>query len=162
MSSDPQPGDIGLVPIVGNVGLAIRIGQWLNGSGFANYEHAFVFVGQNRIVEAEPDGAREVSLDEYDSRTIAWLRCPNQYRAAVAQQAQTFVGTPYGFLDYAVIAAHRIHLPIPGLKRRANSTNSMICSQLAVEAARRGGWDLLGTKPSGFITPDDLDRLVTT
>jgi hypothetical protein len=157
----PQPGDIGLVPIKGGVGLAIRFGQWLNGSGFANYEHAFVFVGQDEIVEAEPDGARLANLDEYDGRTIAWLRCPDEHRQAVADAARTFIGTPYGFLDYAVIAAHRFHLPIPGLTRIANSRKSIICSELAVMAARLGGWPLCGDKPAGFVTPDDLDRYVT-
>ncbi|MFD0528969.1 hypothetical protein ACFQ1I_21765 [Kitasatospora arboriphila] len=35
----------------------IRIGQWLNASGFADYEHAFVFVGDGQLVEAQPGGA---------------------------------------------------------------------------------------------------------
>lgn len=161
MAPPPQPGDIGLVPIKGGVGLAIRLGQWLNGSGFANYEHAFVFVGQGQIVEAEPDGARLANLDEYDGRTIAWLRCPAEHRQAVADAARSFIGRPYGFLDYAVIAAHHWHLPIPGLRRVASSTSTIICSALAVAAARAGGWGLLGTEPVGFVTPDDLDKLAS-
>jgi hypothetical protein len=156
---EPQPGDIGVTQIGGDVGRLIRFGQWLNGDGFANYEHCFVFVGDGQIVEAEPDGARIADLAEYDARTTVWVRCPDQYRTAVAEAARAFIGRPYGFLDYAVIAAHHWHLPIPGLSRVAASTRTIICSALAVAAARAGGWDLLGTEPAGYITPADLAAL---
>lgn len=158
-SNEPGIGDIGLVGVKGDVGWLISLGERLCGDKFVQYDHAFVYVGNGRIVEAEPGGAREWDLGEYDGRTIAWVRCPDRCRPAVAQQAQTFVGTGYGFADYLVIAAHRFHLPIPGLARRARSIKTMICSQLAVESARRGGWDLLGDEPAGYVTPADLGAL---
>jgi hypothetical protein len=156
----PQPGDIGCTQINGNVGLLIRIGQWLNGDGFANYEHAFVYVGGGQIIEAEPGGARETDLDEYDERTIIWLRCPDQYRQAVAESAQALTGKPYSALDYLALAAHRFHLPIPGLRHYIDSTGHLICSQLADRAAELGGWVLFADKRwPGFVTPADLATL---
>ena len=156
---EPRLGSIGLTQIHGDVGFLIRIGQWLNGNGFANFEHAFVVTGPNQIVEAEPGGARFAALTEYDPESVAWVRCPDEHRDAVAEAAAGFLNAPYGFADYLVIALHRFHLPIPGLKRMAKSTKTMICSQLAVESARDGGWDLLGDEPAGFVTPADLAAL---
>jgi hypothetical protein len=155
----PQLGDIGCTQIVGDVGRLIRIGEFLNGNGYRNIEHAFVALGNGQIMEAEPGGARIANLADYDARTIVWVRCPPEHGAAVAQAARLLERTPYGFWDFAALAAHRFHLPIPGLSRFVNDTGSMICSQLAVVAARRGGWDLLEPTPAGYITPAALAKL---
>lgn len=155
----PGPGDIGLVRIRGAEGRLIRVGQWLLGNGYADFEHAFVMVSSTHLVEAEPAGAREVPLSEYGWAQVVWLRCPDQYRAAVAQQAQTFVGVPYGFADYLALAAHRFRLPVPGLRAFIGDTHSMICSQLAVAAARRGGWEVLSPEWDGYVTPGALYEL---
>ena len=48
----PQPGDFGVVHMNGNPGKWIHIGEIVNGDGFADYEHAFVYVGGGKIVEA--------------------------------------------------------------------------------------------------------------
>lgn len=166
----PNPGDIGLTQITGDVGRLIRFGQWLNGDGFADYEHAFVVTKVTlqtpiggpalvRIVEAEPGGAREASLAEYDARNIAWLRCPDQYREAVAQAATSLLGTPYSFLDYLALALHRFHIPAPGLRRLIGKRR--ICSALADAAAQMGGWKLFrdGRDP-GDVTPADIWQLI--
>jgi hypothetical protein len=153
----PQPGDIGLIAIKGGVGWLIRVGQWLNGDGYRDYEHAFVYVGDGDLVEAEPDGARLASLSEYDAAGVLWLPCPGQYRTAVAAAARSLIDTPYSALDYFALAAHRLHIPVPGLREYISSTGHMICSQLADEAARRGGWHLFadGRWP-GYVTPGAL------
>lgn len=41
----PEPGDFAAVRTGGDIGLLIRIGQWLNGTGFKDFEHALVCVG---------------------------------------------------------------------------------------------------------------------
>lgn len=153
----PQPGDIGLVSIKGDVGKLIRIGQWLNGDGFDNYEHAFVLVEDKQIVEARPNGAVHVPMCHNWAAT-EWLVCPDQYRAGVVKAALELVGTPYSFMDYFAIAALRLHLPGP--RKYVTTSKHMICSQLADEAARRGGWQLFsdGRLPQD-VTPGDLDQL---
>src|SRR6185437_8362505 len=65
----PQPGDFGLVHMGGSSGMWIHIGEMLNGDGFADYEHAFVYVGGGQIVEAEPGGAR---LTQIHYSNILW------------------------------------------------------------------------------------------
>jgi hypothetical protein len=172
----PQPGDIGLTQIHGRVGALIRFGQWLNGDGFRDYEHAFVLVvGESEIssgsvIEAEPGGALLSPLSRYAADTVIWIPCPPGLGAAVAEAAVKYgppgngrppTGVPYSFLDYLAIAAHRIRLPLPGLKRYVTSTRHMICSQLADQAAADGGWHLFSdNRWPGYVTPEDLARLV--
>lgn len=162
-STAPQPnlpepglGDIGVTQIRGDVGFLIRVGQLLLGDGWGDTEHAFTYVGDGQIVEAEPGGARLADLDEYEARTILWVRCPDEHRSAVAAAARNLIGTPYSIADYVAIAAHRLHLP--GLRHIALRTSSMICSQLSTVAARRGGWPLLMPAAAGYVVPDDLAR----
>jgi hypothetical protein len=159
-TTDLGPGDIGCTQITGDVGLLIRLGQWLNGDGFADYEHAFVYVGDNRIVEAEPGGARPASLTEYAPRTVVWLHCPEQYRATVTAAAISLIGTPYSAADYFALALHRCHIPAPGLRRYIQSSGHLICSTLADRAAQLGGWTLFDDgRWCGDVTPADLARL---
>lgn len=157
---EPQPGDIGLVRVQGRIGALIRIGQWLNGDGWTSYEHAFVYVGDDRIVEAEPGGAVLGYLGEYADRPIAWLRCPDGHGPSVADAARDLIGQPYSWLDYAALAAHRLHIPVPGLRTFIGSQGHLICSQLCDVAASRGGWRIFrdGRWP-GYVTPGALEDL---
>ena len=164
MTYAPQPGDIGLTVITG-WGRLIRVGQWLNGDGFADFEHAFVVTGVRgqahnvTIVEAMPEGARQVGNWHPADRTV-YLRCPAEYREAVAASARGFIGVPYSFADYFALAAHRLHIPAPHLKRYVRDSGHMICSQLADTAAAEGGWHLFDDgRWHGDVTPGDLYRL---
>jgi len=158
----PQPGDIGITRISGAGGKVIRFAQWLNGDSFKDYEHAFVVVKPRglyvakQIVEAMPGGAVEVQNWHAPAETV-YLRCPRQYREAVAQNARYLVGTPYSYLDYASIATHRLHIRVPLLKRYVASSRHMICSQLADYAAWAAGWEIFQDKRwPGDVTPGDL------
>lgn len=156
----PQPGDIGCTQIRGDVGRLIRLGQWLNGDGFANYEHCFVYLGNGQIIEAEPGGARIADLTEYDARAIAWVRCPDEHRQAVAAAARSLEGTKYSALDYFALALHRFHIPAPGLRRFIQSSGHLICSQFADRAARIGGWNLFRDgRWDGFVDPAEIAAL---
>lgn len=160
----PRVGDIGLCGISGWGGGGIRTAQHLMGCGWKIKQHAFVVTENDPagdsgpwIVEAMPDGARHVLNWHTD---VHWLVCPNTKRAAVAQAALDLVGTPYSWLDYEAIALHHLHLPSGWIKDYIASTKHMICSQLADEAALRGGWHLFddGRWP-GYVPPCDLDKL---
>jgi hypothetical protein len=154
---EPRPGDVGLTQISGAGGKAIRLGQWLNGEGWEDYQHAFVFIGRldglvgaDWIVEAMPEGARMVQ-NWHDARRARWLICPDEHRDAVAASARGFVGVPYSVADYFALAAHRLHIPAPG---------HMICSQLADAAAAEGGWHLFDDdRWPGSVTPLSLNKL---
>jgi len=159
----PQLGDIGLVRITGAGGFLIRVAQWLNGDGFADLEHAFVAVGDGELVEAEPGGARVRPLSQYGGMGVVWLRCPPQYGPAVAAAARAMNGVGYSWLDYIALAAHRLHVPVPGLKTYIGSTGHEMCSALADEAASQGGWELFDDQRwEGYVTPGALRRLAFT
>lgn len=156
----PNPGDIGLTRIRGRAGELIRAGQWLNGQGFAPYEHCFVSLGGGEIIEAEPGGARIAQLSEYDGQPILWLRCPPQLGLRVASAARVFEHTPYSAADYFALAAHRLHIPVPGLRDYVASSGHMICSQLCDRAAKIGGWQLFDDgRWDGYVTPASLYQL---
>lgn len=161
----PLAGDIGVTRITGAVGFGIRLGQWLNGSGYANYEHAFVYVGHGLIVEAMPGGARLARLDQYPPGTVRWLvperGALNLRGIAIQRRAYSLVGTPYSFLDYLAIAAVRLRLPSKRLRKYVANSGHMICSQLADEAWRRAGVQMFNDgRPAGLVTPGDINKLI--
>lgn len=159
---EPLLGSIGLVKIRGPWGLVIRILQWLNGDGFADIEHAMVYVGDGQAVGAFPGGARTDTLASYidSGYEIEWIVCPPEYGEAVARWAKSFRGIRYSFLDYGALALHRFHIPAPGLKSYIRSSGHMICSQLADRAANLGGWHLFTDgRWDGYVTPGALRKL---
>ncbi|WP_051055272.1 MULTISPECIES: hypothetical protein [Kitasatospora] len=151
----------------GSSGRLIRIGQFLNGDGFADYEHAFVCVGDGQLVEAQPGGAVLRPLSEYDGRPALWStgRIPltDEQRAAVAAAARSCLGTPYSFADYLALAAVRLHLPGGApLRRFVASTKHMICSQLVDQCYQDAGVHLFTDhRWPGYVTPADLARLLS-
>ncbi|MGW4807355.1 hypothetical protein [Kitasatospora sp. NPDC004272] len=162
----PLPGDFAVVRMDGRTGRLIRIGQFLNGDGFADYEHAFVHVGDGLLVEAQPGGARLGPLSAYEGVPARWStgRIPltDEQRAAITAAARSYVGTPYSFADYLALAAARLHLPAgPPLRRFVASTRHMICSQLVDQCHQDAGVHLFTDhRWPGYVTPADLARLL--
>lgn len=155
----PQPGDFGLVSISGVTGLAVRIGQYLNGDGFSDFQHAFVVLDGERVLEAEPGGARIMPLTEYKGTNAVYStwQLTDQQRAAIVDTALSLVGIPYSALDYLSLVLHRLHIRPPGLKRYIASTGHMICSQLVDHCYEQAGVHLFNDgRWSGDVTPGDM------
>lgn len=151
---------IGLTQIAGDVGKGIRLGQWLNGEGFADWEHAFVYLPNGLIIEAEPGGA---VIRPLHYGTVYWctgiykLLPPTTNTTEISHVAESLRGTPYSFLDYAYLAAHRFRLPVPGLKHEIATDGHMICSQLADEfCLRLGAHVFTDNRWPGDVTPASL------
>jgi uncharacterized protein YycO len=145
---DVRPGDFGLVRIVGGVGRMIRVGQWLLGDGFADFEHAFVYVGDGRIVEAQPGGARETGLADYEGRPIVWstgkVPVTGEQRAAIVAAAYSYLG-----------------VRVPLVRRFVADAGHMICSQLVDQCYQDAGVHLFADRRwPGDVTPGDLYRLI--
>lgn len=150
----------------GTAGALIHLGQWLNGNGFADYEHAFVLVGDDEVVEAEPGGARLAPVSTYAGRPLRWssghIQLTSDQRAAIVTAARGYLGVPYSFLDYAALAAHRFRLPgTASLKDYIADTRHQICSQLVDQCYQDAGVHLFrdGRWP-GYVTPADLNGLL--
>lgn len=156
-----NPGRIGLTHIHGATGVGIRIGQFLNGSGFEDYEHAFMDLGDGTIIEAEPGGARIRPLRNYDPSTIHWCDgiyrgVPQETRLVIAAEARKLEHVPYSFMDYAALAAHRLGIDTDALQRYIGDSGHLICSQLVDLAYVRGGHVLFEDRWPGFVTPGDI------
>lgn len=159
-TTTPPVGLIGLTPISGQVGKLIEFGQWLDGGGFQQWEHAFISIGGGLIVEAEPGGARIGNVSEYSD--IYW--CEGIYTLGTAAQlaatvpvAKGYVGTPYSALDYFALAAHRLHLPVIGLENYIKNDAHQICSQLVDQVYNVAGIHIFtDNRWAGFVTPADL------
>lgn len=155
----PLPGDFALVSIKGGVGFLIRVGQWLNGDGFRNYEHAFIYLGDGKIVEAEPGGALISDLAEYDGRPIMWstglVPVQDWQRTDIVADALKFEGVPYSFLDYLAIALYRLGIKHPGIAKRVEDSKHYICSQLVAQVYADNNIPLTDLPPY-LVTPGKL------
>lgn len=161
----PQPGDFAVTTVRGQVGFLISLGEWLNGSRFGHWDHAFVYVGDGQLVEAEPGGARLAGLDEYQSRPVAWstghIELTGEQRTAVVAAARSFIGVPYSAADYVALALWHFHLRIPWARRVMASRASMICSELCDFAFEAAGVHLFADgRAPGDVTPADLAALI--
>jgi hypothetical protein len=163
-----QPGDFAAVKVENAAGGLIHVGEILNGSGFRDYEHAIFYVGgpQDLILEAEPGGAKLVPY-HYDDTGVLWSTTNSKLDLGVAQRQQAaaiaarYTGVPYSFLDYAALAAHRLHIPAPNLKNYIADTGHMICSQLVDQCRLDMGNHLFndGRWP-GYVVPTALANLI--
>lgn len=153
----PQPGDIGLTSIHGDIGRLIRIGEWANGDGFGRFEHAFIVLPDSKLIEADPGGAAIRPLNTHAAAATIYVHpagLTDRQRQAICDAALKYEDVPYSFLDYAALAAHRFHLPVPGLRSYIQSTGHQICSQLCDRAYLDGGVHLFTDKRwEGFVTP---------
>ena len=143
----------------GDIGKLVEFGQWLNGDGFHVWEHAFVLLPGNLILEAEPGGARVVPLhytDVYWCEGIYTL-LPEVTDEELLRVGTSLKGTPYSFLDYFELFAHRLHLWAPGLKRAIKTSAHEICSQLADDFYYRlGAHVFTDNRWPGYVTPASL------
>lgn len=166
MMSEPTVGAIGLTQIHGGLGVMIRLGQWLAGGGFANYQHVVVAVmvsvdGRALVVEAEPGGARFGAYGPTDGILWSDFGLAGYQKQAVARAAMSYVDTPYSFLDYLALALHKFHIPAPYLKRYISSTKHQICSQLADQCYQDAGIHLFKDhRWPGYVMPLDLLEVV--
>lgn len=142
------------------VGLAER---FILGAGPDSvYQHAFIYIGGNIIIQAEPTGAAYAQLTDHAHTLWSSYDLTSVQRDAICDTARGYVGTPYSALDYVAIALHHWHLPAPGLKAYIASTRHQICSQLVDQCYLEAGVHLFddGRWP-GYVTPADLAHLLT-
>lgn len=125
------------------------------------YCHAFIYIGDGKVVEATLTGAKISRLDAQRDVAFIDLSLSAEQQTAVVDAAKSFVGVPYSYWSFWAIGAMRLRLPARYLKKRASRTNAMICSQLVYEAYKRAGIQLFPRiKESYQVAPGDLIRLL--
>jgi hypothetical protein len=139
----------------------VEFGEFLNGEGFARWDHACLCSrvdpdGTIWIIEADPSGIKEREWP-YENRPHLWStdRVPTSPLAAI--EARKYIGQKYSWADYYALAAHRLDIPVPGLKQYIGNSHHMICSQLVDQAELDAGVHLFtdGRWP-GYVTPQAL------
>jgi hypothetical protein len=169
----PEPGDWAVCSVGGPGGRLIEVAEYLNGDGFAPWEHAFVYVGDGKILQAEPGGAVIVPYTEHGAElwSSAKYQLTAQQRATAPVLAHGLEGIGYSWLDYASLAGHRLHVPDlpvwPGphhpvtLKTFIGDSGHMICSQLVDYFMLQLGVHLFADKRwPGDVTPAELAELL--
>ena len=164
MTTSHLPGDIQLSRIASPGGPVIRVLQWANGTGFDNFEHARVYVGDGLFAEAMPGGA-VIRAHDLDGDGTEWdsglYDLTDQQRAGTVAAAHGYVAAHVGYsdLDYGSLVLHRLHIRPAWVVRYVQSTGHMICSQFAARCRYDGGapfWD----EWTGDCTPGDIDQLI--
>lgn len=152
-----QPGNYGVVQTGGWIGRMIQRAthSWAN--------HAFICLGEGKIIEAMPGGVQVGSLDEYRGARIAFNtgeEMSDTQRSAVVESAHRMVGEEYNFTDIGALGLQalgwtwRVAFKLAGADHDA-----VICSQLVALCGQAAGLDWLCGKPSPlYVTPADLAR----
>lgn len=183
--TDPEPGDVGLTWITGWTGLWVSLGQWIAGDGglwpwsrirqakklirilsgkkaklprgFPT--HAFTFMPNGQIFEAQPGGARFSSVERYANRPILVAKLPltNLQREQIVDVAVQYEGTRYSFLDYVYLALWRVGVRPKWLQNAVKNSGHMICSQAVDKLAEEVGFNLFtDSRLNQDVTPGDL------
>lgn len=143
--------------------------------------HAGVYVGNGKVVEAQPGGARYADLSLYQGDGTIWaegLFLPYEDAGwLVADEAVRMIGTPYGYKDILAIALAQPRFERlfgvdlidnfvdwedqPWWVKRLARKDRLICSQLVDEAYRLAGIHLYNDgRLSQLVSPGDLHRLI--
>ena len=158
MSYTPQPGDFGVVKTNGIIGRLIRLGTT------SRWNHAFIYIGDGVIVEANPTGVTLSPVKKYPQ--IAWNHrdtIPAKTREQLVDLALAEVGKPYAFLDIAILL-----LRIMGLRftkpnkfwKKLAIQNGWFCSELVSYCYRSAGLTLINKKDDLVVPGDLAERLV--
>lgn len=149
------PGDYGVVRTSGFIGAAIRFftrSEW---------NHAFIYIGDEQIVEAQPKGAVISPLKDYDEGNLLAFNYREKMTYTnglrVAEQAKKLVGIGYNFIDIFVIFLKQFGFNHKWINKRVSNDGRLICSQLVDLAYQNAGIHLFddGRYP-GDVTPADL------
>lgn len=147
------------------VGRAIRLGEWLRWRGGCRWNHCAVTIetGTNpHVVQASVDGVtRTQRLSDLEGGSIAVVPPPfGTLRSAVIGFGILEVGEPYGYLTLAGIVVDQL-LP-RWLRFQIGRSGTWICSALAAECWRSGGWlfqwpNVYATAPAQLALAVGLD-----
>lgn len=158
---EPEIGDFALVRTSGFEGRIIRAGtdSW--------YNHALLYVGDGRAIQAQPHGAEICAVADWShpQYRIAWstglINPTYEQRKAIAAWGTAQKGVPYGWLDIAALSAKTFHISVPYFNQVIENEKRLICSQLVDKAYELAGVHLFEDgRLTGDVTPGDLWNLL--
>jgi len=155
-SYEPRIGDYGVVRTGGFFGKLIRLGT------ISRWNHAFIYVGNGKIVEANPTGVALSNLNDYP--LVAWNQHEELFaeqRNAIVYHANLAIGRPYNFGIIIMLAFRALGVkifPKKFLHYLANHAG-YICSELVAECYQKAGFPVCSNPD--VCNPGDLaERLI--
>lgn len=148
----------GLTVYVPNIlGYLIRLFTW------SRYDHAFIYIGNGKIIEAQPRGAviSDLTKYKYDKLQVSTTVLNSGERKIITTQAQKYIGTPYGFLDIFYLWLSILGFKWEWLLDKVESENRLICSQLVALCGYYASVDewLCGKDNACKVIPKNLANL---
>lgn len=151
---EPKPGDYFTVSTNGPIGFFIQLGTE------SKDNHSGIYLGNGKIIEATP--RRGVIISDISIyKDLVWNRhegLTDEQRAGIVEEALKFLGAPYSFLAFGVIALRILGVKfLPAyIENILKNAKGVICSELVTTSYRKGANISLSDKPDYFVTPSDL------
>jgi cell wall-associated NlpC family hydrolase len=155
----PNIGDYFVVHTTGIPARLIQVGT------FSKWNHAGIYIGDGKVVEARPQGVTISDVSKYDINPILWstdrfTSLTQTEREMIKERALGFVRDSYGVWSIINLALKILTLKIfPNLKR-AERESSVICSQLVAWTYSSAAKIKVSDKPHALVTPKDLAELI--
>jgi cell wall-associated NlpC family hydrolase len=153
----PELGEFFVVRTNGWAGWLIRVVTR------SSVNHAGVYVGDGRVVEAQPHGAVLGYVAAYPGAIWSGPAITEGRGQQIADAARGLLGTPYSWLDCLAIGLAKIFgHALPGfIRRRLSRPNVAMCSQLCDLAYLAAGVHLFDdNRLPGDVSPGDLYDLI--
>lgn len=152
--SEPQLGAFFVQRGYGTFGAVIRFVTR------SDVNHAGIYVGDGKIVEALSDGM-VVSPVPTDGVTWSRMVLTDKQRRCIVDEAYKLVGIPYGWLDVFCIGLLQYGVRLPSVYRRVRRQEYLFCSQAVDRAYLLAGVHLFNDgRASQDVTPGDLHNLI--
>lgn len=156
----PQPGSYGCVRTGGFYGWLIRVGTR------STFNHAFIVMDEDRIIEGAPGGARWAHLSDYGTDSMVFDTgdaLSDQQRSVIMRKAVTLLDTPYGWTDIVRLSLRCLGVQWQWLTRAADNERAMVCSQLVAACGEAAGVDWnCDRECAAAVTPGDLANRAMT
>ena len=164
--ANTKPGDFAVVHVLGPLGNSLSYAEWMMGDSQIIYDHALLYVGDNKCIEAMPWG---VSVDSMDNPFHAmyshylwstdYLHPTDIQREGIVTSAHQYVGTTYNYFEW-IAAMAWIGRPFTYFWYKVlpfiMDSHLLMCSQLVAQSWEDGGYPLCDGRWAAYISPADL------
>jgi Permuted papain-like amidase enzyme, YaeF/YiiX, C92 family len=154
MSHEPVVGDYFVVHTTGWAARLIQLGTW------SKWNHAGIYIGDEKVIEARPNGVKIRSVHEYDGLPIMWSNessLTETERLNLVNFAKHFENDGYGIWSIIALAFKCLGINVFPAIKRAENENRVICSQLVAWCYSHVGIKL-SVKQHALVTPADLAK----
>jgi hypothetical protein len=147
----PNLGDYFVVHTTGWPARFIQLGTW------SKWNHAGIYIGDGKVIEARPSGVKIRPLSEYDGLPIMWSNedLTEAEREELVRFAKGFENSGYGVWSIIALGLKCLGISFFPTNWMAVREKRVICSQLVA-------WTYshvkikLSNKPHALVRPKDL------